>query len=68
MKQAIFSGRLFQLDDGSQIFTMEKCLEITKDPFYIRGLEFQVINLYYITLEVNHHFENGGSFWMMINP
>ena len=19
------------------------------------------------TLEVNHHFENGGSFWMMIN-
>ena len=25
-------------------------------------------SIYIYLLEVNHHFEDGGSFWMMINP
>ncbi len=37
-------------------------------PFPIKTMVIWVLGIYIYTLEVNHHFKNGGSFWMMINP
>lgn len=36
--------------------------------FALSGYIYIYINMICYTLEVNHHFKSGASFWMMINP
>ena len=33
-----------------------------------QGMAYVARGLERLSLEVNHHIKNGGSFWMMINP
>ena len=65
--------RVFHCCQSSSYFFVDSnlCIKMYIYIYYIYILYIYYIYIIYIfmsTLEVNHHWKNSGSFWMIINP